>query len=208
MNKFEYIMALMAIILALGITHLLAGFGKIVYRLTGHGAPIRFDWVHFLWVVNTFLWMVFYWWYSFSRVDRETWALSSYLLMLPFPVFVYLQSVILYPHRLDDVNDLRAYFMASRRWFFGLMLLVIFADWFEASLVGEFGEGAVAYLDYAGWSIVVAVAFSVVAAIVGIASSNARVHIGLATATIVVSTWQVFDDHPTLGALPLFSGAA
>ena len=122
MNEFEYVMALMAIILGLGITHLLAGFGKIIYRLTGHGTPIRFNWVHFLWVVNTFLWMVFYWWYSFSRVGREEWALASYLLMLPFPVFVYLQCVVLYPHRLDEVTDLGAYFMATRRWFFGLML--------------------------------------------------------------------------------------
>lgn len=35
MNEFEYVMALMAIVLGLGTAHLLAGFGKIIYPL-GH----------------------------------------------------------------------------------------------------------------------------------------------------------------------------
>ena len=196
MNEFEYIMALMAIILGLGIAHLLSGFGKLIYRLTGHGTPIDFDWVHFLWVVNTFLWMVFYWWYSFSRVGREEWALSSYLLMLPFPVFVYLQCVVLYPHRLDEVSDLRSYFMATRRWFFGLMLLITLADFAEGGLIGGTDPAAVAYVESTGWSLILAVLFTVVAAVVGIVSSNGRVHIGLATVSIALGIWQQFDDHP------------
>lgn len=196
MNGFEYVMTLVAIILGLGITHLLAGFGKVVYRLTGHGTPIRFDWVHFLWGVNTFLWMVFYWWYSFTQESRDVWEFSSYLLMLPFPVFVYLQCVVLYPHRLDEISDLRTYFMASRRWFFGLMLLVIVADWIEA--ISRLTDTAT-YLDATGWSMIVAVAFSIVVALVGFVSSNARLHIGLAIILIVLSIWQMFDDHPILG---------
>jgi hypothetical protein len=200
-NEFEYVMALMAIILGLGITHLLAGFGKIIYRLTGHGTPLRFNWVHFLWVVNTFMWMVFYWWYSFSRVGREEWALATYLLMLPFPVFVYLQCVVLYPHRLDEVTDLGAYFMATRRWFFGLMLLITLADFAEGGLFAGTDPAAAAYLDSTGWSLLLAVAYTIFAALVGIASSNARVHIGLAAVSIMLGIWQQFDDHPVLGAL-------
>ena len=145
--------------------------------------------------------MVFYWWYSFSRVGREEWALASYLLMLPFPVFVYLQCVVLYPNRLDEVTDLGAYFMATRRWFFGLMLLVTLADFAEGGLIGGTDPAAAAYLDSTGWSLMLVVAFTIFAALAGIASSNARIHIGLAGVLIMLGIWQQFDDHPVLGAL-------
>jgi len=54
MDSFEYIIALTAIILGLSIAHLLAGLGKTIYRLTGHGKPLKLSWVHSLWVANVF----------------------------------------------------------------------------------------------------------------------------------------------------------
>lgn len=198
MDKFEYIIAINAIILGLGIAHLLAGLGKTIYRSTGHGNPLTFGWVHFLWVANTFFWMIAWWWYTFGHANAQEWSFGTYLLLLPFPVIVYLQCVILYPHRFDDVADLNTYFMATRRWFFALVLVSIGADWIVA-----FAQPmeAAAYIDELGLSIVAVVAFTAMVAIVGSIIENVRIHILMAIATLILGVWQIFDDHPTLGAV-------
>lgn len=117
MDKFEYIIAINAIIIGLGIAHLLAGLGKTIYRLTGHGDPLKVSWIHFLWVANTFFWLIAWWWYTFGHAGAQEWSFGTYL-----PVIVYLRCVILYPHRFEEVRDLHSYFMATRRWFFAFVL--------------------------------------------------------------------------------------
>ena len=199
MNSFEYLIAIIAIILGLGITHLLAGLGKTIYRLTGHGSPLKLSWVHFLWVLNIFFWMVAYWWYTFGHAEAVEWTFGPYLLLLPFPVLVYLQCVILYPHKLDDVSDLGTYFMQARRWFFSLMLAASGADWILALIDPQ---ATAAYVEKLGLSVVVVVVYTAIVAIVGMIVKDVRVHIALALSSLLLGMWQIFDDHPTLGAVP------
>ena len=75
------------------------------------------------------------------------------------------------------------------------------ADFAEGGLIGGSDPTATAYLESTGWSLTLAVPFTIVAAVVGIVSSNGRVHIGLATISIALGIWQQFNDHPVLGAL-------
>jgi hypothetical protein len=198
MDQFEYIIAISAIIVGLGIAHLLAGLGKTIYRLTGHGRPLIVSWVHLLWVANTFFWMIAYWWYSFSHAHAEAWSFAAYLLILPFPVIVYLQCVILYPHAFEDIDDLHEYFMETRKWFFALILAAIGADWILVILEPE---ATLNYIDELGLSVIVVVLFSAVVAITGILSENIRVHILIAITSLLLGIWQILDDHPTLGAV-------
>ncbi len=58
MAPFEYIALLASIVIALGITRILTGFGKVL-QLRGE---IRFYWVHALWSGNVFLWLLLNWW--------------------------------------------------------------------------------------------------------------------------------------------------
>jgi hypothetical protein len=198
MDDFEYIIAINAIIVGLGIAHLLAGLGKTIYRVTGHGEPLTVSWVHFLWVANTFFWMIAWWWYTFGHANTQEWSFGTYLLLLPFPVILYLQCVILYPHRLDDVSDLQAYFMSTRRWFFALVFVANGADWILALVQPQ---ATAAYVEELGLSIVVVVIFTALVAIAGIIVENVRIHIAMALASLLLGVWQIFDDHPTLGAV-------
>ena len=198
MDQFEYIIVVSAIIVGLGIAHLLAGLGKTIYRLTGHGKPLVVSWVHLLWVANTFFWMIAWWWYTFSHADAEVWSFATYLLILPFPVIVYLQCVILYPHAFDDIGNLHQYFMQSRKWFFALIFVANGADWI---LIFLQPEAIIAYVDKLRLSIIVAVLFTAIVAIAGILIENVRIHVLMAIASLLLGVWQIFDDHPTLGAV-------
>jgi len=199
MDSFEYFIALTAIILGLGIAHLLAGLGKTVYRVTGNGKPLKLSWVHSLWVANVFFWMIAYWWYTFGHSSQQEWTFGAYLLMLPFPVLTYLQCVILYPNEFEDIADLDEYFMSTRRWFFAVMLLAIAADWL---LVFIDPQAMAAYLEHLGWSVIIVVIYMVVVAIVGSIVQNTRLHVTMAVGALILGVWQIFDDHPVLGAVP------
>ena len=198
MDSFEYLIAIIAIILGLGMTHLLSGLGKTIYRLTGHGKPLKLSWAHFLWVLNVLFWMISYWWYSFSHHNTETWTFGAYLIMLPFPIVLYLQSVILYPHQYEDVLDLDEYFLATRHWFFALMFVATAADWI---IIFKEPTATLAYIDQLGASIIIAVTYTLVVAIVGSIVRDIRLHIAMPLIGLVIGIWQMFVDHPILGGI-------
>src|SRR6266478_5009930 len=54
MNAFEYLSVLISIILALGMTRVLAGVGEMLQARSRR----RLYWVHAVWVVNLFLYLV------------------------------------------------------------------------------------------------------------------------------------------------------
>jgi hypothetical protein len=54
-------MVLVSIIMGLGITHILFGFGGLVDRLTGKGPRIGLSLAHSAWLARVFLWMVMFW---------------------------------------------------------------------------------------------------------------------------------------------------
>src|SRR4029453_6335057 len=58
MGAFEYLSVLISIILALGMTRVLAGVGEMLQARSRH----RIYWVHVIWIVNLFLYLVIAWW--------------------------------------------------------------------------------------------------------------------------------------------------
>lgn len=51
MDQFEYVMALVSVVVGLGLTHILSALGAGVHRLRGHGAPIKLEPIYLLWVL-------------------------------------------------------------------------------------------------------------------------------------------------------------
>jgi hypothetical protein len=195
MNQFEYVMIPIGIICGLAIANLLGGVGKTVYRLSGRGSRIQTSWVHATWVLNIAFWIFAYWWYQFSLSELQVWTLGGYLSSLVFPVVLYVQSVILVPHRFDEIEDIGEYFLDTRIWFFGLLLLANGAD----ILDGLFASG-LEYLSGLGASLFVVVAGAVIASVVGMLTKNLRVHLVMGLLFFAAQVWQMFNDHPFLGA--------
>ena len=68
MSSFEFIAALMSIIVGLGVTNLLAGAGRAFYRRKEN--PL--DEVHLVLTIATLLLLVLQWWVTFRWTPRST----------------------------------------------------------------------------------------------------------------------------------------
>jgi hypothetical protein len=123
-GQFDYVMALISIIVGLGLTHILGAFGSAVHRLRGHGAPIRLEATYLFWVGFVMLWMVSFWWWEFTFKDLRTqWTYGLYLFLILYAVLLFLLVVILVPKDMEGLDDSFEYFMSGRRWFFGTFIL-------------------------------------------------------------------------------------
>lgn len=136
-GQFEYIMALVSVIVGLGITHVLGAIGEIIHRLRGHGAPIKVDAVYLLWVASTLIWLASVWWGEYKLLtDGYVWTFGAYLFLIAYYISLFLVVVILVPVRMDNVADTYEYFMGGRAWFFGAVLIAIILDFFDTALKG------------------------------------------------------------------------
>lgn len=175
MTEFEYIAVLISIVVGLGITHLLAGVGRLIGRPGG----ARAYWVHLLWVFCVFLYLVQFWWWEFSLSEVETWRFELYFFLIVYAVLLYLLCVILMPHEFPDGGDFRDHYYARRRWFFGLFVLVYVIDVFDTLLKGtdHFMTRPLYYF--------VSTAVYIALCVVAMFWSNARFHGAFAVGAIV-----------------------
>src|SRR6266404_5721690 len=73
MNAFEYLSVLISIILALGMTRVLGGVGEMLQARSHR----RIYWVHAIWIINLFLYLVIAWWIFYrSRRHSYIWRRS------------------------------------------------------------------------------------------------------------------------------------
>ena len=87
MDPFSYLSVLTSIILALGITHLLTGLG----RLLQSRGQVHIYWVHLLWTFNVFLFLVLNWWILFRWHTQQQWSFFLFLFVLLSPTVAYLR---------------------------------------------------------------------------------------------------------------------
>jgi hypothetical protein len=132
MNPFEFIALLTSIVLALGITRTLTGVGRMLYERK----RIRLYWVHIVWVVNVFVWLLLNWWILFRWNTQPTWTFFLFVFVLLSPILAFLLSVILIPEPFEEDADLKAHFYANQRWFFALAALLPPLDLADTLLKG------------------------------------------------------------------------
>jgi hypothetical protein len=64
---FEYLIAFVSVVVGLATTHALAGLLKIVE----HRDTARVDWIPIVWTYAVLVWMIFFWWFTYSRSRLE-----------------------------------------------------------------------------------------------------------------------------------------
>ena len=89
MGAFEYLSVLISIILALGMTRVLAGVGEMLQARSRH----RIYWVHVIWIVNLFLYLVIAWWIFYRWRDQQPWTFYLFLFVLISPTILYLAGI-------------------------------------------------------------------------------------------------------------------
>jgi hypothetical protein len=181
-DQFQHVMVLASIIIGLGITHALLGFSTVIDRISGARERLRLSWAWAFWLAFVFIWKVQFWWWEFRLLSvLKTWSMSNYLLVIVYAVVLFLLVAVLVPRRWEEVDDLGAYFLSKRKWFYAVFALGMALDVVDSAM-----KGGLAYIEASGplaWMQWVAAA---PAAVVGFRSGDTRVHTGLA---IMFFTW-------------------
>lgn len=193
-DQFQHVMVLTSIIIGLGITNALLGISGAIERYTESDRPLYLGWASAFWLGYVFLWMVDFWWWEFRLVDiLKHWTLWDYFLIICYAVLLFLLVAFLVPRNWDKVDDLNAYFMAKRRWFYSANALALVFD-----LMDSYMKGGMTYMKAQGflsWGLDVA---GILVTIVGFRAVSVRTHTVLAIGFFV---WQVavgFDAFPFL----------
>jgi hypothetical protein len=132
MDAFSYLSIVPSIIIALGLTRLLTGIG----RLLENRGQMRIYWVHLVWGLNVFLFMVLNWWVLFRWDAQQEWNFFLFLFLLLTPTISFLLSVILFPDPFRDKMNFKENFYDDNRWFFALASLLPPLDFFDTLLKG------------------------------------------------------------------------
>ncbi len=134
MDPFSYLSVLISIILALGMTRVLAGVGEML-QARSHRRIYR---VHALWIVNLFLYLVIAWWIFYRWRNQQPWTFFLFIFVLISPTILYLASILLFPPEsdLEESVDYKTHYYANHRAFFVLFAMFTPADIVDSLLKG------------------------------------------------------------------------
>ncbi len=134
MSPFEYLSVLISIILALGMTRVLAGVGEMLQARSRR----RVYWVHLIWVVNLFLYLVIAWWIFYRWRNQQPWTFFLFVFVLISPTILFLASLLLFPSEssLDQFIDYKKHYYANQRAFFAIFALFTPVDFVDSALKG------------------------------------------------------------------------
>ena len=152
MTEFEYLAVLVSLILGLGITHILAGVGRMIHRRR----VFKLDAVHALWTGATFYTLILNWWVFFQARQFDTWSFDVFLVVICWAVSFFLLAVVLFPPDMSDKEDYSAVFEENRLWFLGLFVSSSLVDIALTAVRGDLFDPPI-YLPFVGHFIVLGV---------------------------------------------------
>ena len=121
MDAFDYLAVLISIILGLGMAQLLTGVGRwIEQRHALRAFSPAMIWTGILLLVH-----VQTWWSMFGLRFVSEWTFVRFAIVLLQPIILYLLATIVLPSERAPILDLRANYFGQRRWFFGLLALLL-----------------------------------------------------------------------------------
>jgi hypothetical protein len=134
MGAFEYLSVLISIILALGMTRVLAGVGEMLQARRHR----RIYWVHVIWIVNLFIYLVVAWWVFYRWRSQQSWNFYLFVFVLIAPTILYLASMLLFPREgsTDESVDYKTHYYANHRAFFAIFSMYAVIDVADSLLKG------------------------------------------------------------------------
>ena len=193
-DQFQHVMVLTSIIIGLGITNALLGVSGAIERYTEGDRPLQLSWASAVWLAQVFLWMILFWWWEFSLVDiLKHWTLWDYFLIICYAVVLFLLVALLIPNDWEKVDDLNAYFLSKRRWFYSVYLLGVVIDVMDSYMKGGWtyimGQGVL------GWAYPVV---NTLVVAIGLRSRRIRTHTIMGIVSIVWLVVFGFEFAPLL----------
>ena len=124
MSNFEFITVLLAIIVGIGITHLLLSIG----RLFGETRKLNVSAVQIVWTANILFALVAYWWWVISLRTVQEWTFFQLLLVFVDVCLWCLLSATLYPNTIPPDYDLAKHFEIKRKSLFSILIILSVVD--------------------------------------------------------------------------------
>ncbi len=112
LDKFNFIIVLVSIILSLGLSKLIAGIGYIVE----HRKKVSVYPLHLMAITLVFLLQMQFWWALFDERQIESWNFFMFLFFSLAPLLYYLISELLVPHKdnADEMNFAEYYWRRNQ----------------------------------------------------------------------------------------------
>lgn len=123
MSTQEYLSVLVSIVLGLGLTHLLSGFGRLIVERH----RVRFYWVSLAQALIVFIATVQFWWSTLDYGEEVQSNFFAFLFFLLSPIVLYLLTVLVIPDlegESEDAVSLRDHYYSVRPWYFALGILL------------------------------------------------------------------------------------
>jgi hypothetical protein len=121
LSEFEYLAVLISIVLGLGITQLLSGFGRWLEHRSAFDAYAP----AILWAAILLVLHVQAWWSMFVLRHHLDWTFGQFSVVLLQPIALFLLATLVLPSATASSPELRSNYYAQRPWFFGLLVLLL-----------------------------------------------------------------------------------
>jgi len=142
MTTFSYLMVLVSVVVGLGLAHILEGIARLVSQPETH----RFYWIHGVWTVFVFQYLILFWWFEFQLAGVETWQFEHFTLIILYSVMLYGLVVLLYPRTADFDGDYRSFYYQRCAWFMGALVVTNVIDVFDTLAKGQ------GHFEELGWN--------------------------------------------------------
>lgn len=187
-SLFLHVRVLLGMVVGLGLTHLIRHFARIIDR------PVRQRayWVHLLWAISMFVYLLHFWWWEFRLANTVHWTFMLYLYVAMYALLLYLLCAIIFPDSLEGYADFEDYFYSRRKWFFGLLGLAYVVDLGDTWIKGHH------YFESFGPELELRSLVYVVLCLVAIATPNRRFHAAFAIASLVYQLSWIVRQFETL----------
>src|SRR5271165_5648653 len=91
MDLYLHVKVLFGMIVGLSVAHLLKGVASIVQ----HPKRFRVYWVHLVWVLFLFLYLIHFWWWEFNLARVREWTFPLYFFVALYAVLLYLLAILI-----------------------------------------------------------------------------------------------------------------
>lgn len=120
MNRPEYLLVMLSVLVGMGLTDLL----QTVHQLVHRRRQVRWYWLPIAWAGLVLLLLLQTWWAYYRTIQARVWSnLFAFLVPLSLFIFLYLICAASLPTpEADEPIDLETFYFAQRLWFFGLLL--------------------------------------------------------------------------------------
>ncbi|HTC40497.1 MAG TPA: hypothetical protein VK703_02945 [Candidatus Acidoferrales bacterium] len=189
MDMYLHVRVLFSIVLGLGISRLLSGVARIVQ----HPKEYKVYWVHLLWALFLFLYLIHFWWWEYRLQGVQQWTFPLYFFIAMYAILLFLLCVLFFPEEMADYEGFKDYFYSRRRWIFSLMTVLFVADFADTLIKGS------AYLQTLGPIYYLRIALCILLSAAAIKIANQRFHAAFAVFATGYEILLILKDYMTVG---------